>query len=396
MKWKCKTGGWIWSAPAISADGTIYVTSYDAILHALHSNNGTLKWRIGGGGSISSSPAIDKDGTIFFGAMGPGNKGRISAINPNGTRKWVYDTGYWIVSDPAVGNDGTVYIGSSDTYLYALYPNGTLRWRFKTDDWIQGHPSIADDGIIYVPSFDGYLYAIYPNGTLRWKTTIGPGGDASSSIAQDGTLFIGSNKLYAIYPNGTKKWIVDLDGDMFDSSPAISLNGTIYIGAKNNLVAVDPDGNEQWRYQIGKCKSSPAIAEDGTIYVGSAQDDFGYLHAFGPVESNNPPDKPTISGEINGSVRTEYRYTFVTTDPDNNPVYYYIKWGDGTNEETRECASGEQVKVKHKYFIQGSYTIKAKAIDNLGEESDWAILEVTMPKGQNMWFKEWIEQFPLL
>ena len=78
--------------------------------------------------------------------MGPGNDGRIYAVNPNGTEKWHYDTGYWIVSDPCIGEDGTIYIGSGDTYLYAMNPDGTLKWRFKTGDEIHGDPSIGADG----------------------------------------------------------------------------------------------------------------------------------------------------------------------------------------------------------------------------------------------------------
>jgi outer membrane protein assembly factor BamB len=130
-KWRYKTGMWIWSAPAIDEDGTVYVGSFDSWLYAINPD-GTEKWSIGTGGNVAGSPAIAEDGTIYVGVMGPGDYGRINAVNPNGTIKWIYNTGYWITSDAAIADDGTVYIGSGDDYLYAINPNGTLKWRFKT------------------------------------------------------------------------------------------------------------------------------------------------------------------------------------------------------------------------------------------------------------------------
>ncbi len=387
IKWYYPVGLMIWATPAIAEDGTIYVTSWDDYLHAVYSN-GTRKWRFNLRGDSSCSPAIGNDGTIYCGST----SSYIYAINPNGTEKWRYLTGDWTMSNPAISKNGTIYMGSFDKYLYALNPNGTLQWRFKTGGYIKGHPSIADDGTIYVPSFDDYLYALYPNGTIKWKVNTNYSA-ASAAIAEDGTIYVATDKLRAIYPtNGTIKWSVDIGGNVGPSSPAISSEGTIYISNDKgkSLVAVYPNGSIKWQKLISNlyARSSPIIDEDGTIYVGSSWNNdngysFGYLHAFGPVESNNPPDKPVISGGKYGNVRTEYRYTFVATDPNNNPIYYCINWGDGNNEETRECASGEQIKLKHKYLIRGTYTIKAKAIDTLGEESDWAYLEVTMPKNKD-------------
>jgi len=136
------------------------------------------------------------------------------------------------------------------------------------------------------------------------------------------------------------------------------------------------------------------------VYIGSVYDmGWGYLHAFGPVESNSPPDAPTISGETNGNVGEEYWYAFTAVDPDNNPVSFYIDWGDGTEGWTREHASREKYYYEHTWSEQGDYTIRAKAKDVLGEESDWATLEVTVPKNQqssSMWYLEWLERFPIL
>ena len=411
-KWKYKTEGLIFgSSPAISEDGTIYFGSWDDYLYALN-QNGTLKWRFLTYGDIYSSPAIAYDGTIYVGIMGPDTLGRVIAINPNGTEKWHYDTGYWITSDPAISDNGVVYIGSQDDYLYAFWPNGTLYWRFKTGDYIMGPPSIANDGTIYIASWDDYLYAIWPNGTLRWQHLIGSGAAVNPSIAGDGTIYIGYTDFYAINPNGTLKWTFDLGEQRHiqGSSPAISANGIIYIGVEigenvgGEILAINPDGTEYWRKRIADewVHSDPSIAEDGTLYIGSGDTiASGYLHAFGTVESNSPPEKPIISGASNGKVGEEYFFTFNSIDPDRNPISFCIDWGDGSGGWTKEYASGEYVEFEHLWSKKGSYIIRAKAKDSFNEESDWTEFEIKITNPRNRLssislFLRFLERFPFL
>ena len=407
LKWKYKTDMWITSAPALAEDGTLYVGSWDRYMYALYSSNGTLLWKFNSGDAIASSPAIAGDGVIYFGTMGPGeDNGRIYAVNPDGTEKWHYDTSFWITSDAAIGDDGTIYIGSGDTYFYAMNPNGTLKWRFKTGHYIKGSSSIADDGTVYIGSWDDYLYALYPkNGTMKWRYKVGHGTETNPSIAEDGTIYVGGDKLWAIYPNGTKRWTFDLGEGrhIHKSDPAISADGTIYVGTNiwetsgGDIIAISPDGIENWRKKICDewCDSSPCIGKDGTVYIGSQWLGRGYIHAFGPVESNTPPDAPTISGETNGKVWKEYWYALRAVDPDNNPVSFYIDWGDGTHTGwTSEKASGETYYYEHTWNKIRNFTIKVKAKDVLGEESDWGYLRVTMPK--NVWHPWWMDRFPLL
>jgi len=411
LKWRYKTDGLIISTPAIDENRTIYIGTFDDYLYAINPN-GTRKWRFLAHATITSSPAIAEDGTIYFGVMGPSyDKGRIYAVNPDGTEKWYYDTGYWITSDPAIGNDGTIYIGSGDKYLYAMNPNGTLKWRYKTGDIVKGPPSIADDGTVYVGSYDNNLYAFYPdNGTLKWKLG-GMGTETNPSIASDGTIYIGDEDLFAINPNGTLKWIYDLKNGrhIHRSSPAISSDGIIYVGTNINevdggdILAINPNGTLRWSKKLANewVDSSPCISEDGVVYIGSSSmtsgEDYGYLHAFDNIESNAPPDAPDITGKTNGKPDTEYTYTFVPIDPDNNPVRMYVDWGEGTIINwTREYASGEQVRLKHTWTDVGNYTIKVKVKDSLDEEGPWGYLEVTIPRTRVSSYHWLFERFPLL
>jgi len=114
---------------------------------------------------------------------------------------------------------------------------------------------------------------------------------------------------------------------------------------------------------------------------------------------NNPPEIPLITGPTSGKKGTEYEYTFHATDPENNNLYYYVEWGDGNiTEWFGPHTSGEQVIASHTYAEEDTYTIKAKVKDIHGFESDWATLEVSMPKNKavNTPFLHFLENHPCL
>jgi outer membrane protein assembly factor BamB len=380
-KWRFHASGLIWSTPALADNGDIYCTKWgDSYLYAITAN-GTERWRFDQESSSGSSPTIGSDGTIYLGTDGH----VIFAVNLNGTEKWRYVTSGIVMGSPAIGNDGTIYVGSGDHYLYALYPNGTLKWRFDTGSYIKGSASIASDGTIYAPSFNDYFYALCPNGTLKWQASTGGSVAAAGvAIAPDGTLIVGTEQLRAYYPNGTLKWITDLQGDIYGTVPAVSADGTIYVSAGCDLVAVNPDGSERWRRTIADtwARSSPSIGADGTVYVGSTWGSimsYGYLHAFGNG-SSNIPTAPTITGEINGRIKTSYSYTFTSTSPQDKDIYYLIDWGDGsTSGWLGPYNSGETLTISHSWETKGTYMIKARAKDTDNRWGPWGTLSVTMP-----------------
>jgi outer membrane protein assembly factor BamB len=414
MKWVYETEGRITCAPSLAEDGTLYVGSWDRYLHAINSTNGKRTWRFFVDSVIGSSPIISDDGTIYTADA----NGRVYAINPDGTEKWRFVTqGSDIWGDIVLGDDGTLYIGTWNNYFFAINSNGTLMWKFKTGNHIKGPASIADDGTVYIGSWDDYLYALNPiNGSMKWKIKVGAGIETNPSIAEDGTIYVGGSVLWAINPDGTEKWTFNLGNNrfIFKSDPAISADGTIYIGVHlgypgysdgGEILAVNPDGTEKWRKQISYeswVDSSPCIAEDGTIYIGSQENVAeGYVHAFGPVESNSPPEIPTITGPSKIFPLKEERFWISAIDPDNNPVSFKIDWGNKLIENEREHASGESFWIDHTW-IRGSlipFNIRVKAIDSLGEESDWAYFKVSMPHSFNYpfwWFNGLLDRFPFL
>jgi outer membrane protein assembly factor BamB len=315
-KWRVSTEGWVFSAPSIAPDGTIYFGSWDHHLYAINPD-GSIIWDFEINGPIRCAAVIGLDGIIYITGR------RTWAIYPNGTDyKWNFNVGYEsptigaygtlyspdrhlylldistgqdigrfeteddISTSASIGLDGNIYFGDLDGYIYSYTPTGDLNWRYRTRDMIQASPAINSDGTIYVASCDGYLYAFNPDGTVKWQSNINATNESLSyyithtsapAIGSDGSIYVGSldNNLYAVNPDGSLKWTFLTQDDVY-SSPAIGADGTIYVGSNDHyLYAVNADGSLKWAFETDdEVRSSPAVGMDGTVYVGSRDNNF--------------------------------------------------------------------------------------------------------------------------
>ncbi len=115
--------------------------------------------------------------------------------------------------------------------------------------------------------------------------------------------------------------------------------------------------------------------------------------------NNHPPETPTINGPTQGKVGNSYPYTFNSTDPDGDNISYYVDWGDNTTTGWLELvASDTPQTISHTWYKKRVFTIKAAVKDIHGDCSDWATLEVTMPKSKQSttfpWIHWFLERFP--
>jgi len=103
-----------------------------------------------------------------------------------------------------------------------------------------------------------------------------------------------------------------------------------------------------------------------------------------PNETNTPPSTPIINGPQKGKIGETYEYTFVTTDKEQDNIYYLINWGDNTNTGwLGPYNSGETQTISHTWNSKGDYIIKIKSKDIKGFESRWGLLSVYMSKEKN-------------
>ena len=105
-------------------------------------------------------------------------------------------------------------------------------------------------------------------------------------------------------------------------------------------------------------------------------------------ELNLPPSIPTINGESSGEAGKSYEYNIKSIDPEGDEITYCIDWGDDTPEVCfGPFNSGEEIQANNTWDIEGSYNIRVMAKDIYGAESDWALLEVTMPNYKSLNFE---------
>jgi hypothetical protein len=135
-----------------------------------------------------------------------------------------------------------------------------------------------------------------------------------------------------------------------------------------------------------------------------AKDEHG-ASTIGPIWNfttitNEPPYTPMIIGPSNGKPGVEYGYSFVSNDPEEEKIYYYIDWGDDTpGQWIGPYISGNSIIQNHTWIEKGTYTIRVKVKDIFDQESNWADFEVTIPRNKVTFytlFYRLIGQFTIL
>jgi Peptidase family M28/PKD domain len=167
-------------------------------------------------------------------------------------------------------------------------------------------------------------------------------------------------------------------------------------------VSTEPDGEDVFYYfdwgdgtnsgWVGPYDSGvPGSAQKSWNTVGTytvkakAKDINGAQSSWSPsilmtITTDHPPETPTITGPAEGEPGNAYLYTLSTTDQDGDQVYYFVDWGDNlTSGWLGPFNSGASASATHEWAEEGTYTIKVKAKDTYGVESDWGTLDVTMP-----------------
>lgn len=187
-------------AAVVGVTGTVYYGDKYALFAVrppIDGSSATAEWN--GAGSMDSAPAVAADGTVYVAV-----DSRVSAVDgETGRVKWTFDTRSQLAYSPAIGVDGTVYVTSSGGSLFALATTGTtvlLKWRYKMGEEYTGSqssPALGGDGTVYVGSSEGHLYAVNApesgtTGVLKWTYHVG-GSVGSPAIGADGTVYVGSD-----------------------------------------------------------------------------------------------------------------------------------------------------------------------------------------------------------
>ena len=101
------------------------------------------------------------------------------------------------------------------------------------------------------------------------------------------------------------------------------------------------------------------------------------------ISPEGRPEKPaTPMGPNSGKIDEEHTYVSSTIDPNNDTLYYFFEWGDGTNSGwLGPYASGVECSATHSWNKKGNYEVKVRARDSNGCYSEWSEpLPVSMPR----------------
>ena len=170
------------------------------------------------------------------------------------------------------------------------------------------------------------------------------------------------------------------------------------------LLKTDSNGTEEWQVTIPYTEKSNKVFNsiDKTV-------DGGFILAgdIGPggicdallvkIASGDAPYNPDINGPSRGIPDEEYNYTFVTSDPNDEQVYYWIDWADGSNSGWLGPFDPDvEITRSHIWDTRGVYTIQAKAKNINGFESGYGELEVNIPRTRASSYYWFLDHFPML
>lgn len=174
----------------------------------------------------------------------------------------------------------------------------------------------------------------------------------------------------------------------------VSLNQQIKFEANgrdkdNNIVQITP----QWVVEggIGVINNYGVFTATsvGRGYVKALYDNLSVRSEVVVISTssinNIPPVKPIVSGKTKIFVNSQELFSFYSEDTDGDKFYFVIDWGDGNISSTTYVSSSstESLAVAHVYQSTGVYHIKAKAVDDKDNSSEWSedfIVEVFQEK----------------
>jgi len=287
---------------------------------------------------------------------------------PYGESQYPYSDFTWIPSDPHPGE--TIVFNASTSYD----PDGYITMY----EWDWNHDGVYEES------------HTTPTATHSWAT---PGNYIVTLRVMDNSDLAGRKSKTVIIVN-------------YSPEPPIingPTNGTVNRTYTFPIhLPTDPDGDEmflKWDWGdgnitewLGPYTSGQTVsASHAWTYRGvyairaklkdtyGAESNWSDPHII-TITDNNPPATPTITGSVKGKPGVTYLYTFETTDPETDDIFYYIDWGDNTTTGwLGSYPAGVQKSALHSWSQKGAYIIKIKAKDTWGAESDWGTLSVTIP-----------------
>ncbi len=260
-------------------------------LVSLNQETGAVNWAVYLGGRSISSPVVDSAGNIYVGGRQDGGFYKVDSAT--GAVIWEYVVTGGASSSPALSLDeGTVYIGrnpnSTSPGLHAIdAATGALKWIFNPPGTDLGwtSPMVGADGTIYQQEdFTGILHALQDDGTSyteKWSFDPLNYSEPPRIAATDGnTIYVICNTpehtVVALNPDGTEQWRTLLGANTTWVSAPLVTDEAVYIvreGMGDIACLNKSDGSFVWQKQVATTNSwlLAAIGIDGMLHVTASE-----------------------------------------------------------------------------------------------------------------------------
>jgi len=155
-------------------------------------------------------------------------------------------------------------------------------------------------------------------------------------------------------------------------------NGTVTVGYVGMSACPGWSVSLEWQnsmfYKMSRGKTVRKAFYEACAYYPTIANCVKFVGDPNLKVKNNPPSPPEKpSGNSLGIPNASYFYSTTTFDPDRDSIYFLFNWGDNTSSEwIGPYLSGETEADSHTWTTQGTYTIRVKAKDINGLESEWS------------------------
>jgi PKD repeat protein len=82
-----------------------------------------------------------------------------------------------------------------------------------------------------------------------------------------------------------------------------------------------------------------------------------------PGDLNQAPQQAVIQGPTKGTMGMNLSFNISAFDPDSEPVFFQIEWGDGQETTTEFTPSNTEIIIEHVWKKAGTYLINITAVD---------------------------------
>jgi hypothetical protein len=382
----------------VDGDGFLDIVAYLGPVGYVYLGDGTGNWVSDGSFSMSSPGDI----SAFLVDGDFDHDGREDIVVQA-------DQGVW-PNDQNVLRAFSPWVEPSDLSALVQTPHGGETFRsgsIRNIRWLSGVPASQGDSSVDIqlslhgvsgpwetiasdiPNNGWYQWSVNAGGsdTCRIKVVVTTSSSSASAMsASDFSIYgFGVNAHGPYY--GVPGQVIQLTGSAENGNPPYHYQWSFGDGntsdEQNPTHSYSAEGN--YTVKLSVTDADDLIVTDTTWALISG--------------NNTPPGTPEIRGPSHGKPLVQYNFYVVSTDPDGDDLSYYVDWGDNTTSGwLGPYPSGAQEIVSHNWSQKGTFSVKVKAKDMHGAESDWGILPMKIPVSYdlpNVLFFKWLfERFP--